>query len=59
MNADMATNFVQVLIHWACAKISASSDVQDTALCDLLTRKLGGSRVSYTAIAAHAQVCRG
>ena len=47
----------QVLVHWACAKVSAASDVPDEALRDALVSRLGRhANVRYAAVAAHAQV---
>ena len=46
----------QVLVHWACAKISAGSDLPDSALHAALEEKLRGrSDIRYAAIAMHAQ----
>eukprot|EP00884_Botryococcus_braunii_P014410 jgi/Botrbrau1/22970/Bobra.0030s0042.1 len=46
----------KVLVHWACAKINASSDMPDERLRDELTAKLEGQAgVRYAAIASHAQ----
>jgi predicted hotdog family 3-hydroxylacyl-ACP dehydratase len=48
---------LQVLVDWACAKISASSDVADAALRAQLDSKLRGrAGIRYAAIATHAQV---
>ncbi|KAK9823042.1 hypothetical protein WJX81_002597 [Elliptochloris bilobata] len=45
-----------VLVHWACAKISASGDAPDERLRDALVARLAPcAGVRYAAIAAHAQ----
>lgn len=47
----------QVLLHWACAKISACSSLPDAPLKELLTEKLKKCpAVRFAALAAHAQV---
>lgn len=47
----------QVLLHWACAKISASPDVPDAQLKEALAAKLSKSaHAKYAVLAAHAQV---
>ncbi|XP_078439056.1 vacuoleless1 (VCL1) isoform X2 [Wolffia australiana] len=49
MNSDV------VIMHWACAKITSSSAVNDADLLDTLLDKLKLSKViSYAAVAAHA-----
>jgi hypothetical protein len=46
----------QVLVHWACAKINASSDIPDDRVRDELTAKLAGCPgIRYASIASHAQ----
>ncbi|KAK9786074.1 hypothetical protein WJX73_008313 [Symbiochloris irregularis] len=45
-----------VLVHWACAKITASQDVPDDKLMAVLEAKLKGRQgMQYAAIAAHAR----
>ena len=47
---------IQVLVHWACAKISAGSDSPDASLHRALEEKLRGrSDIRYAVIAMHAQ----
>ncbi|CAL9166156.1 unnamed protein product [Musa hybrid cultivar] len=44
-----------VIMHWACAKITASPAIQDSALLEILLDKLKLCKgISYAAIAAHA-----
>lgn len=44
-----------VVMHWACAKITAASTVQDGPLLDLLLEKLKACKgIAYAAVAAHA-----
>jgi len=44
-----------VVLHWACAKITIVSTVQDTPLLELLLEKLKACKgVAYAAVAAHA-----
>ncbi|KAG6541575.1 hypothetical protein Mapa_017028 [Marchantia paleacea] len=44
-----------VLIHWACSKIAAASDVPDGVLLDMLVEKLKVCpMISYAAVAANA-----
>lgn len=46
----------QVLVHWACTKVSAASDVPDAALRDAITARLAGCPgARYATVAAHAQ----
>ena len=43
-------------MHWACAKISAASDVPDEQLRDTVVARLTGhSAVRFATVAAHAQ----
>lgn len=47
---------MQVLIHWACAKIAAAPDEPDDKLMAALDAKLKAHRgMQYAAIAAHAR----
>ncbi|XP_074556123.1 protein VACUOLELESS1 [Curcuma longa] len=44
-----------VIMHWACAKITASSAIQDSSLLEILLDKIKLCKgISYAAIAAHA-----
>lgn len=44
-----------VVMHWACAKITAASTVQDNILLELLLEKLKACKgIAYAAVAAHA-----
>ncbi|XP_058788264.1 protein VACUOLELESS1-like [Vicia villosa] len=44
-----------VIMHWACAKITASSAIPDTTLLEILLDKLKLCKgISYAAVAAHA-----
>jgi uncharacterized protein YceK len=46
----------QVLVHWACTKISACLDVPDEKLRDTIVAQVSGCpTVRYATIAAHAQ----
>ncbi|KAK9907253.1 hypothetical protein WJX75_000093 [Coccomyxa subellipsoidea] len=46
----------KVLVHWACTKVSAASDVPDAALRDAITARLAGCPgARYATVAAHAQ----
>ena len=48
--------YVQVLVHWACAKISASLQHPDDQLKDVVVAKLQSYRgIRYSVIAAHAE----
>ena len=43
-------------MHWACAKISAASDVPDEQLRDTVVARLSGHpAVRFATVAAHAQ----
>ena len=47
---------LQVLVHWACAKISAASDTPDEQLRDTIVARLKGHPgVRFATVAAHAQ----
>ncbi|XP_039143769.1 protein VACUOLELESS1-like isoform X2 [Dioscorea cayenensis subsp. rotundata] len=47
-----------VVMHWACAKITASAAIQDVPLLETLLDKLKLCKgISYAAIAAHADNC--
>ena len=47
---------MQVLVHWACAKISASLQQPDDQLRDVLVAKLQSYRgIRYSIIAGHAE----
>lgn len=47
---------LQILSHWACAKVDASGDVSDEELQEALTGKLRGQPgVQWATIARHAQ----
>jgi len=47
---------LQVLVHWACQKISASLQQPDDQLKDMLTGKLQKYRgIRYSLIAGHAE----
>ena len=47
---------IQVLVHWACAKISAASDMPDEQLRDIVVARLSGHpAVRFATVAAHAQ----
>ncbi|MQM07858.1 hypothetical protein Taro_040703, partial [Colocasia esculenta] len=47
-----------VVMHWACAKITASTAIHDGALLDILLDKLKLCKgISYAAVAAHADNC--
>ena len=47
---------MQVLVHWACAKISASLQQPDDQLKDVLIAKLQSYRgIRYSVIAGHAE----
>ncbi len=46
----------QVLVHWACTKVSAAADVPDAALRDAIAARLAGCPgARYATVAAHAQ----
>ena len=60
MRPDTLGKPLQVLVHWACSKVSAASDVPDEALRDALVARLGRhANVRYATVAAHAQVGEG
>ena len=45
-----------MLVHWACAKVSAAPDMPDDKLASVLDAKLKGRQgMQYAAIAAHAR----
>jgi hypothetical protein len=47
----------QVLLHWACAKVTASSNTPDEQLKEAVSSKLSkATRPRFAAVAAHAQV---
>jgi hypothetical protein len=47
----------QVLLHWACAKVTASSNTPDDQLKEAVSSKLSkATRPRFAAVAAHAQV---
>lgn len=47
---------MQVLVHWACAKISAAADMPDEQLRDIVVARLSGHpAVRFATVAAHAQ----
>lgn len=49
-------HIAQVLVHWACTKISACLDQPDEKLRDEIVQRVGGcATVRYATIAAHAQ----
>lgn len=51
-----ACTCMQVLVHWACTKVSAAADVPDAALRDAITARLAGCPgARYATVAAHAQ----
>ena len=52
----VSTCYLQVLVHWACQKISASLQQPDDELEDTLTGKLQKYRgIRYSLIAGHAE----
>ena len=52
----MYPEWVQIVMHWACAKISAASGIPDDQLLEILDSKLKPQKhLQYTVIANHAQ----
>lgn len=46
----------QVLVHWACAKVSAASDMPDEQLRDVVVARLSAHPAArFATVAAHAQ----
>ena len=46
----------QVLMHWACCKMSAAGDLEDGPLLEAIAEKLRGHRgIRFTQLASHAQ----
>lgn len=55
-SVSLLSCYLQVLVHWACQKISASLQQPDDELKDTLTGKLQKYRgIRYSLIAGHAE----
>ena len=56
ISCHSSRGLLQVLVHWACAKISAASDTPDEQLRDTIVARLKGHPgVRFATVAAHAQ----